>query len=183
MTLNQSLADLITDQLNHQALTKPALVKRMGYVNVDKGLRRLNAILQNDLSQIDPGFRDRLAQALGLNVADIQVFEANTRSKLNFGFVPYAYLSTENYVPRPIFACAWGKFHEQKYIRFPVKLSPDDYLRFVMKRLPVAIPTFGRVIGFHIHYGFDKARGFSIAGEMLSEAVTSPYSTEATLYI
>lgn len=183
MTLNQSLADLITERLNYQAFTKPALVRRMGYVNIDKGLRRLNAILQNDLSRIDPVFRDRLAQALGLNVADIQVSEANTRSKLNVGFVPYAYLSTEKHVPSPIFACAWGKFHEQKYIRFPVKLSPDDYLRFVMKRLPVAIPTFGRVIGFHIHYGFDKSHGFSIDGQKQCEAVISPYLTEATLYI
>lgn len=183
MTLNQSLADFITEQLNHQALTKPALVRRMGYVNFDKGLRRLNAILQNDLSHIDPFFRDRLAQALGLNVADIQVAEANTRSKLNAGFAPYAYLSTENPVPSPIFACAWGKFHEQKYIRFPIGLNSADYPAFVMKQLPKAIPTFGRVTGFHIHYSLDNALSFSLDGRKRSEGVVSPTTVQTTLYI
>ena len=183
MTLNQSLADFITEQLNHQALTKPALVSRMGYVNIDKGLRRLNAILQNDLSRIDPFFRDRLAQALGLNVADIQVAEAHTRSKLNAGFAPYAYLSTENHVPSPIFACAWGNFHEQKYIRFPIGLRPADYPAFVMKQLPKAIPTFGRVTGFHIHYSLDNAHSFSVNGHRRCEGVVSPRTILTTLYI
>lgn len=184
MTLHSPLAELIYNQLETLALTKPALVKRMGYGNVAKGLRRLNAVLQGDLRRVDPLFIDRLASALGLKLSALQDAISQTSVlQLNASFSPHAYLVTERVVPSPIFVCAWGNFHLLKYIWFPTDLSGNEYLEFAMKRLPVAIPTFGRVTGFRIHYSLEIANSFNLDGQINEALVCLPQVNLATLHI
>lgn len=184
MVLNSPFVGLFYNRLEALQLKKPALVKRMGYINVAKGLRRLNAILQDDFSRIDPLFIDHLAKALELKLSVVQDAIAQTRVlQLKSSFTPHAYLVTDNAVPSPIFACAWGNFHALKYIRLPSDLSKHEYVEFIMKRLPVAIPTFGFVTGFRIHYRFETAISFSLSGEIEEALVCSPKCNLATLYI
>lgn len=184
MVSNLAFVGLLYNRLEALQLTKPALMKRMGYVNVAKGLRRLNAILKADFSRIDPLFIDQLAKALELKPSVVQDMIAQTTVlQLKSSFTPHAYLVTDNAVPSPIFACAWGNFHALKYIRLPSDLSKHEYVEFIMKRLPLAIPTFGFVTGFHIHYDFETAVSFSLSGESEDALVCSPKCNLATLYI
>ncbi len=70
---NQALIHFIKQAQKHAGLSNLELVKRMGFRNTHKALRRLHQFEQT--GQLPQGYRQKLSQVLGLSASHIEQFE------------------------------------------------------------------------------------------------------------
>jgi hypothetical protein len=161
-------------KLDEYALTRQELVRRMGYSNVSKGLRRVEAIFRGDVA-LARQLRKELARGLRLDLAEIdRIVEAEAaaqrdRSEVLYrrDFKPHAVILTSRSIPSPIFAYAMARVDKMLRIVFEPGSSPLTFVAQARKKMPPGVVTMGRTTGFVINYAPDKAVEFDLRGRPL----------------
>ena len=120
MKSDLAIAALIRSRLTELGLSRGEFAKRLGYKNIAKGIRRIDAMFEGNIEGTKQ-FMDVLPQALetsaeivrlALNqtVREIELAEqkeAEARDKIwRENFRPHAIILTERTVPSPIFVAA-----------------------------------------------------------------------------
>jgi hypothetical protein len=119
MTSDLAIAALIQSRMTELGLSRGEFAKRLGYKNIAKGIRRIDALCEGDLEGTKQ-FSDMLPQALETSVEMTRALdqtlrelelaekqEAEARDKIwRENFCPHAIFLTEKTVPSPIFVAA-----------------------------------------------------------------------------
>ena len=190
-----AIESLIVDRSRVLDLSRPDLMRRAGYKNIAKGLRRLDKLLAGDLDKT----RDLIRALPGALVVPPEVVEhaiGETRRRMaeaeeaarraretawRAAFRPHAIILTERTVPQPIFVAAIIGVDRLLRIDFDLALPPPSYvsqaLAGIRRRLsefrsesgsvPDALPGFGRPIGVIVNYTPDRAIRFDLDGNAL----------------
>jgi hypothetical protein len=101
---------LIEDRRRSLGLTKSELTRRLGYRNLDKGLRRLDQVCDGRFEHAE-GLLKALPEALELDGVVVETAIAETLNQLQqtrdqawrTAFIPHAIILTERTKPEPIF--------------------------------------------------------------------------------
>jgi hypothetical protein len=120
MKSDLAIATLVRSRMIELGLSRGELAKRLGYKNIAKGIRRIDALRDGDLEGTKQ-FLDVLPQALELSAETVkraldqtvrelesaEKQEAEARDKIwRENFRPHAIILTERTVPSPIFVAA-----------------------------------------------------------------------------
>ena len=188
MKSDLAIATLIRSRMTELDLSRGEFAKRLGYKNVAKGIRRIDALCDGNIDGTKQ-FLDALPQALEtsaetvkraldqtvreLELAEKQ--EAEAQDKLwRENFCPHAIILTAQTVPSPIFVAAIISVEKLLCIDLDATQGPVSFVRQVLERLPERVPAFGKPIEFVINYSPDKAVRFDRNGQpiaILDEAV------------
>ena len=120
MKSNLAIATLIRSRMTELGLSRGEFAKRLGYKNVAKGIRRIDALCEGDidgtkqfldvLPQALETSADTVKRALDQTVRELELAEkqeAEARDKIwRENFRPHAIILTERTVPSPIFVAA-----------------------------------------------------------------------------
>jgi hypothetical protein len=188
MKSDLAIAALIRSRMLELGLSRGEFVKRLGYKNIAKGIRRIDALCEGDIKGTKQ-FLDMLTQALETSaetvkraldqtVREIELAEkqeAEARDKIwRENFLPHAVILTERTVPSPIFVAAMIGVEKLLRIDLDATQGPVSFVRQVLNHLPERVPAFGNTIGFVLNYFPDKAIRFDPNGQpiaILDEAV------------
>jgi len=182
MKSDLAIATLIRSRMTELGLSRGEFAKRLGYKNIAKGIRRIDALCEGDVEGTKQ-FLDVLPQALEtsaetvkraldqtlrqLELAEKQ--EAEARDKIwRENFCPHAIILTERTVPSPIFVAAIIGVEKLLRIDLDPTQGPVSFVRQVLDRLPEGVPAFGKPIGFVINYSPDKAFRFDRNGQPMA---------------
>ena len=161
MKSDLAIATLIRSRMTELGLSRGEFAKRLGYKNVAKGIRRIDALCEGDIDGTKH-FLDALPQALETSaetvklaldqtVRDIELAEkqeAEARDKIwRENFCPHAIILTERTVPSPIFVAAIIGVEKLLRIDLDPTQGPVSFVRQVLDRLPEGGPAFGEPIG------------------------------------
>jgi transcriptional regulator with XRE-family HTH domain len=120
MKSDLAIATLIRSRTTELGLSRGEFAKRLGYKNIAKGIRRIDALRDGDLEGTKQ-FLDALSQALETSAETVkraldqtaheielaEKHEAEARDKIwRENFRPHAIILTERTVPSPIFVAA-----------------------------------------------------------------------------
>ena len=143
-------------------LSRGEFAKRLGYKNIAKGIRRIDALCEGDVEGTKQ-FLDVLPRALETSaetvkraldktVREIELAEKQedeARDKMwRETFCPHAIILTERTVPSPIFVAAIIGVEKLLRIDLDPTQGPVSFVRQVLDRLPEGVPAFGKPIGF-----------------------------------
>ena len=174
-----AIAALIRSRMTELGLSRGELVKRLGYKNVAKGIRRIDVLCAGDIEGTKH-FLDVLPQALELSeetvkraldqtVRELELAEqqeADARDKIwRETFRPHAIILTERSVPSPIFVAAMIGVEKLLRIDLDATQGPVSFVRQVLDCLPEKVPAFGKTVGFVINYSPDQAVRFDRNGQ------------------
>jgi hypothetical protein len=173
-TSNISIKQYISQHIEKTGISRSQLVIRLGFWNINKGLRRLE-LLENEGKLIGLTIED-LASALSVDVDVIRelIDQANSAAfqkqneEYRRQFVPHAVLITTNKIPSPIFVAALIGVEKLLRLDLDVSQSPITYPKQVLFKLPVGVPAFGKVTGFIVNYTPDHAVEFNRAGKPIA---------------
>jgi hypothetical protein len=182
MKSNLAIATLIQSRMTELGLSRGEFVKRLGYKNIAKGIRRIDILCDGDLEGTKH-FLDVLPQALETSAETVKLAleqtvrelelaekqEAEARDKIwRENFRPHAIILAERTVPSPIFVAAMIGVEKLLRIDLDATQGPVSYVRQVLDRLPEGVPAFGKPIGFVINYSPDKAIRFDLKGQPIA---------------
>jgi hypothetical protein len=195
MKTDLAIAALIRSRMADLGLSRGEFAKRLGYKNIAKGIRRIDALCDGELE--GKQFLDVLPQALEtsaetvkraleqtvreLELAEKQ--EAEARDKIwRENFRPHGIILTEKTVPSPIFVAAM--IGVEKLLRIDLDLSqgPVSFVRQALERLPEGVPAFGKPVGFVINYSPDRAVRFDSNGRPIAILDKAVRPGTATLF-
>jgi hypothetical protein len=188
MKSNLAIATLIQSRMTQLGLCRGEFAKRLGYKNIAKGIRRIDALCGGDIEgtkqflELLPHALETSAEtvkfALDQTVRELELAakeKAEARDKIwREKFRPHAIILTEHTVPSPIFVAAMIGVEKLLRIDIDATQGPVSFVRQVLDRLPEVVPAFGKPIGFVINYSPDQAVRFDRNGqanEILKEAV------------
>ena len=170
---------LITGRLRELKLSPVELVRRSGYKNVDKGLRRLDAVRAGYFDGQEHLLRG-LPDALRVLPEKVQEAIEDTRRYLHeekeaawrAAFVPHAIIITERDRPTQIFVAFFIGINRLLRVDFEQDFSPESFvaqaLAGIRKKLAEwkspGLPTFGRPLGVVVNYSPDHAVHYDLAG-------------------
>jgi hypothetical protein len=197
MRSDLAIAALIRSRIAELGLSRGEFAKRLGYKNIAKGIRRIDALCDGDLEGTKQ-FLDVLPQALetsaetvklaleqtvrGLELAEKQ--EAEARDKIwRENFRSHAIILTERTVPSPIFVAAMIGVEKLLRIDLDATQGPVSFVRQVLERLPEGVPAFGKPIGFVINYSPDQAVRFDPKGQPIAILDKAVRPGTATLHL
>jgi hypothetical protein len=180
VTEQQTLAieALVRRRCADLGLNQRELIRRCGYQNVSKGLRRLEQLRVGDFKK-SAGLIDKLPAALDVPVEVIkQAVEDSQRyireaeeAAWRAAFRPHAIILTERERPQPIFVAALIGVDVLLRLDFDLSSGPDtflaqalDGLRQRLVRWHDELPAFGRANGLIINYSPDQAIRFDLEG-------------------
>jgi hypothetical protein len=183
VTEQQTLAIevLVRRRCDDLGLTQPELIRRCGYQNVPKGLRRLEQLRSGDFKK-GGGLIDKLPAALEVPVDVIkQAVEDSQRyireaeeAAWRAAFRPHGIIVTERQIPQPIFVAALIGVDVLLRLDFDLASAPAtfvgqalDGLRHRLARWHGCLPAFGRATGLIINYSPDRAIRFDLEGKAL----------------
>jgi hypothetical protein len=182
MKSDLAIAILVRSRMTELGLSRSEFAKRLGYKNIAKGIRRIDALCAGDIEGTKQ-FLDVLPQALELSeetvkraldqtVRELELAEqqeAHAREKIwRETFCPHAIILTERTVPSPIFVAAMIGVEKLLRIDLDATHGPVSFVRQVLDRLPEGVPAFGRPVGFVINYSPDKAVRFDLNGQPIA---------------
>ena len=171
---------LISDRCQVLGLKRADFIRRCGFKNEAKGYRRLDALLAGDFNS-SRGLIAGLPAAL--EIPAYVVMKAIEESKTQISavkdfqwrseFKPHAIILTERKVPEPIFIAAM--IGVERLLRIDFDLNQGS-LTFVQQAIEgvrcklsewngLALPAFGRPIGFVVNYSPDRAVKFDMTGK------------------
>jgi hypothetical protein len=197
-TLSESeplaLATLITSRCQELGLSRTQLVRRAGYKNEAKGLRRLEGLLAGDL-ETSKSLLQRLPAALDLPAKLFNLSFEETRRQIEqamnhaaqeeeaawrASFKPHAIIRTERNRPEPIFVAAMMGVERLLRVDFDWAGDCESYVKKALQGMQRnlaqwngIVPAFGRPIGIVVNYTPDHAIRFDLDGmprEFLSRA-------------
>ena len=170
---------LIADRLRDLKLTPVELVRRCGYKNLSKGLRRLAGVRAGYFDGQDYLLRG-LPDALAVPPEKVQEAVKDTQRYLHeekeaawrAAFVPHAIIVTERDRPTQLFVAFFIGINRLLRVDFEQDTSPDSFvaqaLAGVRKKLAEwksrALPTFGRPLGVIVNYSPDHAVHYDLEG-------------------
>jgi hypothetical protein len=146
MKSDLAIAALIRSRMAELGLSRGEFVKRLGYKNIAKGIRRIDVLCDGDLEGTKH-FLDVLPQALETSAETVKLAldqtvreielaekqEAEARDRIwRENFCPHAIILTERTVPSPIFVAAIigvEKLHPGKLGRWISSLHVESALR------------------------------------------------------
>jgi hypothetical protein len=163
-------------------LSRGEFAKRLGYKNVAKGIRRIDALCEGDtegtkhflevLPRILETSTETVKHALDQTVRELELAEkqeAEARDKLwRENFCPHAIILTEHTVPSPIFVAAMIGVEKLLRIDLDATQGPVSFVRQVLDRLPERVPAFGKPTGFVINYSPVQAVKFDSNGQPIA---------------
>jgi hypothetical protein len=195
---NLPIDEMISSRCNELDIGPVELVRRCGYKNLAKGLRRLEVLRLGEMKSTR-GLISGLPHALDLPAEVVQKAVEDTTRQLHeaheaawrASFKPHAIIITERQIPHPIFVAAMIGVDELLRIDFPPAASPEMYPDLAVEGIRTKLarwnrdfnrrkgldfydlPAFGRPIGFVVNYSPDHAVCFDLDGnalEVLSKA-------------
>jgi hypothetical protein len=160
MKSDLAIATLIRSRMTELGLSRGEFAKRLGYKNIAKGIRRIDALCEGDLEGTKQ-FLDVLPQALETSGETVKLAldqtvrelelaekrEAEARDKIwRENFRPHAIIFTEHTVPSPIFVAAM--IGVEKLLRIDIDLTqePVSFVRQVLDRLPERVPRLATLL-------------------------------------
>jgi hypothetical protein len=174
------ISRLIEARIQELGVTRAELVRRCGFHNAPKGLRRLSEVCAGNFSRAD-FLLSNLPDALGLDhqVVEAAVFTAEQAEKsaqeLRYrdAFRPHANIVCERSTPEPIWLAAIIGIDRLLRIEFAEESAPITYakqaLAGVKQKLAKwnspALPAFGRPTAVVINYTCEKAIEFDLDGK------------------
>jgi len=181
MKTNNAVSRLIKERIAEFGITPAELVRRMGYSNVNKGMRRLDQIENGDI-QCAVEIREFLAAGLELDSElishkineGIEEIKGEQERAYLKDFKPHAIILTTRTIPSPIFVAAMCRSDRLMRIDFKEGSSPVTYSYQAKQKLPEGIPAFGKTTGFIVNYSPYHAVAFDRCGHptrQLNEAV------------
>lgn len=171
MTSLLPIAVLIERRSRMLGLKRTALVRRLGYRNIAKGLRSLEAVCSGGLAR----YPDLLRALPGaLNMSDREVYEVASDTEVALQaasakkdkegealyrrtFRPHAIILTERSLPAQIFVVAL--LGAERLLRIDVDLSAprDTWLPQAVAAMPERVPGFTKPVGIVMNYSPDEA--------------------------
>jgi hypothetical protein len=190
------IATLIERRSNELALSRPALVGRLGYLNTTKGIRRLAALCEGKLDAV-PRLAELLPYALELDPAVVREAVIETRVQIaaarkraaaeaerhwRENFQPHAVVLTERNVPSHITMCAIVGGERFKWIDLDtsqrratfIKQALEKQERRMVAANTATVPFFGAPTGIVVNFEPDRAVRYDMDGravEILPKAV------------
>jgi len=161
MKSNLAIAALIRSRMTELGLSRGDFAKRLGYKNIAKGIRRIDALCEGDLNGTKQ-FLDVLPQALETSAETVKLAleqtvreielaekqEAEARDKIwRENFRPHAIILTERSVPSPIFVAAIIGVEKLLRINLDATQGPVSFMRQVLDRLPERSPRLANPLG------------------------------------
>jgi hypothetical protein len=157
------------------------LVRRAGYKNISKGLRRLDSLREGRLDgnaaliQALPNALQISREVVGSAVEETrrqkkEAEEAAWRAE----FKPHAIISTERDIPHPIFVAGILGVTNLLRIDFNLAEAPVTFIgqalvglnkKFSRWNSNGIIPAFGKATGFVINYAPDQATEYDLTGK------------------
>jgi hypothetical protein len=169
---------LVQDRCRELGLRPVELVRRCGYKNVSKGLRRLEQLCKGNFKS-SVGLIPALPVALEAPVGVVkEAIEKSERYLDEFAeaawraqFRPHAIIITERSRPEPLFVAAFIGVDVLLRVDFDLTAAPFtfvkqslDGLRHKLARWRGSLPAFGRPVGFIVNYSPDCAVRFDLEG-------------------
>jgi hypothetical protein len=200
--------ELISSRCNELDIGPVELIRRCGYKNLAKGLRRLEDLRRGEFERTK-GLISGLPQALQLPAEVVQKAVEDTTRQLHeaheaawrASFKPHAIILTDRRIPQPIFVAALIGVDELLRIDFPPLASPEMYPDLAIEgiRLKLArwhrdfnrrkglgsyqLPAFGRPVGFVVNYSPDQATSFDLGGNVVEVLSKAHRLGHATLHL
>ena len=177
------IAEFVEHRRREIDLGKADVVRRCGYRNLSKGLRRLDALYAGEFEGAALAAIIRcLPEALEVDQETVDTVVSATREIIDARmraaaaareaawratFEPHAYLVTERAVPTPITICGLAGGPD-RWLRIALDTTRPP-LTFAQQaiaavRREAAIPFYGAVIGVIVNYSPDRAVRFDLEG-------------------
>jgi len=173
---------LVSNRCRELGLRPVELIRRCGYQNISKGLRRLEHFCQGNFTGSDtlirtlPAALDVPDEAVRKAVEDTQrqIHEAE-EAAWRAAFIPHAIVMTERSFPQPLhIACILG-IERLRRVDFDLSESPVTFIQQALEgvRQKLArwksdqIPTFGRPESVIVNYSPDRAVLFDLDGNAI----------------
>ncbi len=173
---------LVFSRCEELGLRRAELIRRCGYKNVSKGLRRLEQLCRGDFTGC-AGLIGSLPSALNVPVDVVtgafedtqrQIHEAK-EAAWRAAFVPHAVIMTERSFPQPLHIAAILGIEWLRRVDFDLKQGPASYIKQSLNgvREKLArwksdqIPTFGRPTGLVVNYSPDHGVRFDLDGNAI----------------
>jgi len=167
------VARLVDDRLRVMGLRKSELVKRLGYMNTGKGLRRLDAFCQGNFTDTEHIARG-LPHGLLLAGGELEQAIAATKDILRDGAQILAEANEraldEAFRLHAYWKVNWNsKAHylgmeECLRVEFPEDIPPQDFSKYVRARLIEFPEDWGPALGFVVNYSRHEAVVFDLDG-------------------
>lgn len=184
MTEDQQLpiTALIIQRSNELGLSRAELVRRSGYTNISKGLRRLDELCDGDfrsargLIQALPTALEVSSDVVAKAVEDTQRhFRETEEAAYRSSFVPHAIILTDRKIPQPIFVAAIVGVDQLLRVDFDLTKEPTTFMeqafRGVREKIGKGscgrIPAFGKPTGVVVNFSPDHAVEFDLKGNPL----------------
>ena len=186
-----ALQTLISETMAAKGLRKSQIVSLLGFKNITKGIRRLDAFVEDGVDS--PGMLDRLPSALGVPAETVHAAYEQTldqmraeaeaqRSahleRLRAEFRPHLRVKTERTVPSPIFVVAmtggpdrWLRINLPEEIIAFSKDSQIEQAAEIIRQHHAEhkgwAGPFGSINGYYYRVEFEKAVEFSVTGQVV----------------
>jgi hypothetical protein len=189
-----AIAALIESRSRDLGLSRAELVRRAGFKNIAKGIRRLDSLMAGDLETTGTLIHG-LATALGLPAPVVDRAIEDTRRQIEgtkqqaaekeeaawrAEFKPHAIILTERTKPQPIFVAALIGVDDLLRLDFETGGNPLRYVKKAQQELEQrlsrwigTIPAFGRPTGLVLNFSPERAVRFDLEGhpqEIFSKA-------------
>jgi len=174
------IATLVSGRCKELSLRPVELIRRCGYQNIAKGLRRLEQLYQGyfrgctTLIGTLPAALDLPAEVVTEAVESTkrQIHEAK-EAAWRAEFVPHAVVLTEREFPQPLFAALIIGIERLLRVDFDLSEGPVTFVKQsldgVRDKLSEwkwdRIPTFGKPVGVIVNYSPDRAVSFDLEGQ------------------
>jgi len=189
---------LVSSRCEELGLRPVELVRRCGYKNISKGLRRLEQLRQGDFSSSATLIRT-LPSALDVPAEEVRKAVEDTQRQIHeaeeaawrASFIPHAIILTERERPTQLFVAAFIGIERLRRVDFDLEQGPVSYIQQALDGLREKlarwksdqIPTFGRPESVVVNYSPDHAVRFDLDGNAI-EALDRAYRIgEASLSI
>jgi hypothetical protein len=166
-----ALYQLVETRLRELGLSKEGFTEKLGIKHPAKAQNLFRKLQADDMRNM-PHMRRSFATVL--RVPQGAVDEAILASRdLRFErqdaawraeFRPHAVLTTAHNIPQPIFATAMTGADKKLSTVLPEAMAAIQWPKWVLERLPIGLPGFGKVTGFVINYTPDHAVRFDLEG-------------------
>jgi len=191
-----AIQEFVLQKMNEKGITRTDLIKRAGYSNITKGIRRLDSFLAGD--EYPQFLIENLHTAIvepkeliieKLRITDLQIKEQDEQERLKRedferrSFVPYLFCHTENKIPSQIFVCAILGADRLRFQKLPYNfnsLSPEEQtsarnqvIKYILAKYNGMIPTFGKITCFTQRLYYDDTpesrEVYGLNGEKIEE--------------
>lgn len=192
------IATLIRSRCNELGLSPPDLIRRAGFKNVSKGLRRLEQLRLGDF-QGASALLAALPDALAVSAEVVNETVVETRLRIRqtnedawrAAFKPHAIIITDRPRPEPLFVAFSIGVEELIRVNFDLTKGPITFLTQALDGVQTKLnrwhsdklPAFGLPIGVVVNYTPDHALRFDLAGDPIALLDTAYRFGDVALYI